>query len=148
MKTNAGPPHLLEDGLEAIPEQSLRGQHLPVHGLEQESFLAVANIIVQHFGERRVQVNVPDCCWRLECVRDVTTPLAALLSDEQRAPVVRDVLLNAQREKLGYSDIGPGQQCGSNSVSALRARDDMGDFIRRERGAVLLSFVDLREADK
>jgi hypothetical protein len=50
-----------------------------------------------------VEVDVPVGCWRFEGVRDAATLLAALLPDEQRAPVIRDVLLNAKCEKLRYA---------------------------------------------
>jgi hypothetical protein len=45
---------------------------------------------------------------RLECVRDATAPLAALLPDVLRAPVVRDVLLDAKREWLRYGSVRGG----------------------------------------
>jgi hypothetical protein len=118
-----------------------RGQHLPVLGLEQEPFIAVTNVLVHHLGERRVEVDVPVGCWRFERVRDATASLAALLPDEQRAPVIRDVLLDAECEKLRYAHVGPRQECGSNSVPALRICDDVSDFVCRKRGAVLLSLI-------
>ena len=36
MKAHAGPPHLLEYGLQAIPEEVLRGQHRVVLRLDEE----------------------------------------------------------------------------------------------------------------
>ena len=38
--------------------------------------------------------------------------------------------------------------CGGNSILTLRICDDVGDFVCRKRGAVLLPLVDLREVDE
>jgi hypothetical protein len=59
VETDAGPPQFLEDGLEAIAEQALRGQHLAVLGLEQEPFLAVTDVHVHYLSERSLEVDVP-----------------------------------------------------------------------------------------
>jgi hypothetical protein len=84
------------------------GKHLSVRSLEQKPFLSFTNVFVHHFGERRVEVNVPVGCRRCEGVRDATASFTALLTDEQRAPVVGDVLLNAKPEKLRYAGAGSG----------------------------------------
>jgi hypothetical protein len=39
VETDAGPPHLLEDGLEAIAEQAFRGLRLAILAIEKEPSL-------------------------------------------------------------------------------------------------------------
>lgn len=96
MKAHAGSPHFLEYRLQAIPEEALRRQHGAVLGLDEESIFPIANEVVEHLRERRMQIDITVSGGSFENVGDSAPVLLSLLADVERLTVVGDVLLNAK----------------------------------------------------